>query len=158
MLHLRLSDCSQTLLKALADECKSKEDIQKILEFKEPIVYKIISGNPHASGDTLRYLYEKYGEDVIWTLAENESTPQDVLHAIVEDASEEIARVLLSNSELQADDIDYLVEKYKDEVGFVEDAIKHENTSPKTLIKIATWHMAYAEKILRTGKVKFVES
>lgn len=158
MLHLKLSECSITLLRAIADECKNKEDIQKVLEFKEKAVYKIVAGNPHASEDTLRYLYEEYGESVVWSLAENEATPRDVLHEIAISASEEVARVLFSNSKLEADDIDYLLEKYKEDTFFVEEAIRHENVSSKTLIKIVSWHIDYAKDVLSTGKVKLVES
>ena len=158
MLHLNLDHCSVPLLRALADECRNQEDIQQILEFKEKEVYKNVAGNIHASEDTLRYLYKKYGEEVEWTLAENETTPQDVLHEIAEKSCQEVAKVLLRNSKLEARDIDILVERCQDAKRLIEVAIYHENVSATTLIKIASWYPELAGDILGTDRVKLVES
>jgi len=158
MVTVDLKHCSLSLLRALAKECRNEKDINQILAFNEKEVYKIVAGNIYASQDTLRTLYNQYGEFVVWTLAENESTPRDVILEIVGSADSDLAKVLFNNAKLGADSVAFLVEKYKDEYKLVEKAIKHQNISAQTLIKIASWYPAFAKEILGTGKVKLVES
>lgn len=158
MISIDLNQCSKPLLRAIASESKSKENIKRILEFDEEAVYKTIASNPNAGEEILRYLHEKYGIKVDWSLAENESTPQDVFHDIAKNCSAGLANVLIKNDVLEAQDIDAIVERHQVEQNIVLKAIYHENVSATTLIKIASWHPQFAEEILCTGKVKFTES
>ena len=48
MISFDLNSCSITLLRALAAESRSKENIRQILEFNEKAVYKTIASNPNA--------------------------------------------------------------------------------------------------------------
>ena len=93
-----------------------------------------------------------------WSLAENESTPQEVLYDIAENCSEGLAKSLLRNDKLEAQAIDVIVEKFKDERDVIKKAINHCNISAATLIKISIWYPDLAVDILATDKVKFVES
>lgn len=158
MITFDLNHCSNRLLQAMAEESKNAENIQQILEFKEDVVYKAVASNVNASTETLFYLYKKYGDGVSWTLAENESTPHEVLHEIAEVCGKGLATVLLRNSELQFCDINILVERYlQEDETVIETAIKHNNISAGTLIKISNEYPKFAEEILLTEKVKFVE-
>lgn len=158
MISFDLAHCSIPLLRALAEESKKAENIDEILRFNEEAVYKTVSENMNASQETLRYLYDKYGIKVMWSLAANISTPQDILGKIAKECSEGVAGILLKNSALATGDIDVIVERFQEEESILARAIRHDNISASTLIKIADLYSKFAEDIFLTGKVKFVES
>ena len=160
-MKINLTHCSIPFLRIIVEESKNKDNIREVLEFNEEAVYKVAARNVYTDKDTLKCLYEKYGEEVAWALAENTSTPQEVLHDIaLKEYPFGIAKNLIGNEMLAADDIDLLVEEYleKEEYSYViAKAIDHDNISAKTLLKIADKYPQYIGKIVNTGRVKLVE-
>jgi len=157
MITLDINNCSNELLKAIARESPNIDTIKKVLMFNEKLVYLDVAVNRNASGDILEYLYEKYKEDLIYQLAQNESTPHGILQEISKECEYKQALKLINNPMLSAADIDVLMNRFKYEEELAMAVISHKNTSASTLIKLASIQPLLAGRILLTKKVKLVE-
>lgn len=160
MISINLERCSNALLKAMARESKKPENIRKLLAFKEAVVYLEVAQNRYTDAETLTYLYNKYKQEVKYSLAENPSTCAEILHDITENCDALLARLLLENSNLAPEDIDCIYERYgmAGELEILEAVIDNPNTFGRTLIKLAYKNPQYTCKVLDTAKVKLVEA
>ena len=160
MITFSLNHCSNELLKAMAEESRSAENLKQLLEFNEALLYKVVAANEYTDKETLKYLYNKYKDqgEVCYALAENRSTPQEILHEIAIDCNYTIARLILTNDELKAEDITAILELHIKDQRIVRGIVAHPNTAAADLIKISDKHPDLICNILNTGKVKLTES
>lgn len=160
MISFDLNHCTEYLLKLLAQESKSEENLKQLLEHNEGAVYLEVAENKYTDKETLKYIWKNYKsmEETRRTFAKNPSIPEDISRELSENCNFNMAICLLNNVGISAECIDIIVEKHMKETIVAELAVDHKNICAKTLIKIALRHEYLTCEVLGTGKVKLTEA